>query len=77
MNHPRKIITDFVYPPIPIREVDWRATLDGYEPGDPMGIGPTEAAAIADLEEQIKEFWDGYEEWLDAQADAWDAEVDR
>lgn len=73
----RRIVTEFVCPPIPIREVDWRATLDGYEPGDPMGIGPTEAAAIADLQEQIMELWAGYEEWLDAQADAYAEEMDR
>lgn len=28
-------------------------------------------------EEEIAEFWAGYEEWLDAQADAWDEETDR
>jgi len=69
----RRIICDFVYPPIPQRTLDWCATFDGYEPGDPMGFGSTEAEAIADLEEQ----WAGYEEWLDTQAAAWDAEVDR
>lgn len=51
----RKIRTDFVYLPIPIRDFDWCATLDGYEPGDPYGEGPTEAAAIADLNAQLDE----------------------
>ena len=69
----RRIVTEFV----PQRPLDWCATLDGYEPGDPMGIGPTEAAAIADLQEQIMSLWAGYEEWLDTQADAWDEEIDR
>ena len=44
-----KIITEHVYPPIPDRRFDWAATLDGYEPGDPHGEGPTENAAVADL----------------------------
>ena len=53
MNDPTAaIITDFIYPPIPIRDFDWLATRDGYEPGDLFGIGPTEAEAIANLLEQ-------------------------
>ena len=47
------IHTENVCPPIPIRSHDWQATLDGYEPGDPIGHGPTEGDAIADLMEQI------------------------
>jgi len=39
-------------PPIPIRDFDWTALRDGYEPGDPIGRGASEAAAIADLLEQ-------------------------
>lgn len=45
----RAIHTEHVYPPIPVRDMDWRATFDGYEPGDYIGTGPTEADAIADL----------------------------
>ena len=45
-----KIVTEYVYPPIPIRAFDWCATLDGYEPNDPIGWGATEAEAIADLQ---------------------------
>jgi len=37
------------YPPIPIRSMDWSATFDNYEPGCPIGFGPTEQAAITDL----------------------------
>jgi len=48
-----KIVTAFVYPPIPIRNMDWCATTDDYEPGCPMGNGATEAEAIADLKEQL------------------------
>jgi hypothetical protein len=46
---PDKIITDFVFPPIPYRGNDWSAKRDGYEPHDPIGRGATEAEAIADL----------------------------
>ena len=49
-----KIRTEFVHPPIPLRDSDWSAvdddTYDG--PGSPIGWGPTEAAAIADLMEK-------------------------
>ncbi len=50
-----RIRTEHVFPPIPLRQFDWRAVLDDYEPGCPMGEGPTEAAAIADLLQQIEE----------------------
>ncbi len=43
---------EFVYPPIPVRSQDWRATRDGYDPGDPVGTGPTPEAALRDLLEQ-------------------------
>lgn len=48
-----KIITHFVYPPIPDRRWDWSAVTDDYEPGAPMGEGATEAEAIADLKAQL------------------------
>lgn len=49
MSEP-KIITEYVFPPIPLRHWDWRAYREDWEePGDPMGEGPTEQAAIADL----------------------------
>lgn len=47
----RKIITNFVYPPIPDRSNDWSAVYEGYDGGDPMGWGPTEEAAIEDLKQ--------------------------
>jgi len=77
MNPTRKIITEFVYPPIPLRSFDWQAVEEGYEPGDPIGRGPSEDEAILDLEEQIGSLWAGYEDWLDVQAAAWDEETDR
>ena len=40
-------------PPIPLRCYDWHATEDGYEPGDPVGYGATEAEAIAELQELL------------------------
>ncbi|MEJ0017491.1 MAG: hypothetical protein WDN25_13190 [Acetobacteraceae bacterium] len=48
------IVTEHVYPPIPIRQFDWRATFKEWDLGDPMGEGPTEFAAIVDLLEQVE-----------------------
>ncbi len=45
----RKIITRYDPPPIPWRGADWCATFEGYDLGDPIGHGATEADAIADL----------------------------
>lgn len=45
----KRIVTEHVFPPVPYRDQDWRATFDGYDEGDPMGTGPTKEAAIADL----------------------------
>ena len=44
-----KIITKHEYPPIPIRDYDWSAIRECYEPGDPIGHGKTEQDAIDDL----------------------------
>lgn len=48
-----KIRTDFVYPPIPIRSMDWQAVYVDDEPDDDghmaSGHGRTETEAIADL----------------------------
>jgi hypothetical protein len=46
-----KVNTEFVNPPILCRDFDWSATFDGYDEGDPIGWGSTEAAAIAALKE--------------------------
>jgi hypothetical protein len=51
----RRIITEHVYPPIPIREFDWCATFADYEPGAPQGYGATKQAAIDDLMSQADE----------------------
>jgi hypothetical protein len=51
----KRIITEHVYPPIPIREFDWCATFAGYEPGEPQGYGATKQAAIEDLMDKADE----------------------
>ena len=51
----KTIVTHFDYPPIPNRNADWSAVLAGYDAGDPIGRGPTETAAVADLLEQLDE----------------------
>lgn len=51
-----RIITSFDYPPIPDRRSDWSAIdTDTYDGTGPVGVGPTEQDAIADLMEQIAE----------------------
>lgn len=45
----RKIITKYDPPPIPWRGADWSATFGDYDLGDLIGMGATEAEAIADL----------------------------
>ena len=47
------IHTAYDMAPIPIRDWDWVATLDGYQGGDPVGNGETEIEAVADLLEQL------------------------
>jgi hypothetical protein len=49
----RPIITEYVYPPVPSRQCDWSAIYDGYEPGDKIGYGETEAKAVTDLLEGV------------------------
>lgn len=50
----RKISVTYDPKPIPLRQFDWCATLDDYEPGDPMGFGATKMEAIADLDAEIE-----------------------
>lgn len=49
------IKTEFVYPPIPSRQMDWCATLGDYDLGVPYEFGPTEHQAIANL---IQYLWE-------------------
>lgn len=60
-----KISTNFDYPPIPVRDMDWSAVddstydcdcdQDGFFSTCPIGHGATEQEAIDDLLEQIEE----------------------
>ncbi len=58
------IHTNHDYPPIPDRSMDWSAVTDDYDcdcdqdgffSTHPVGRGPTEQEAIADLLEQLEE----------------------
>jgi len=49
------IVTAFVFPPIPNRNFDWSAYLDGNEESGPYGQGASEHIAIADLVQQLAE----------------------
>ena len=50
------IETQFDYPPVPFRDMDWSAWVAGTEDeGMVIGHGPTEPAAIANLREQLLE----------------------
>lgn len=49
----RKIIVSFVYPPIPIRQFDFQAVYDDYEPGCPIGHVHTAQQAVDDLKAQL------------------------
>lgn len=48
----RRVVVNFVYPPIPLRGFDYCATFEGYEPGEPQGFGRTREEAIGQLIEQ-------------------------
>lgn len=39
----------FIRPPIPTTKFDWSACRDDYEPGRPVGFGPTAEEAVRDL----------------------------
>lgn len=55
----RKVITTFVFPPIPDRRFDWQAVEAGTEESGPVGNGRTEAEALADLAQHFDEIDDG------------------
>jgi hypothetical protein len=44
-----KIVVHYWMKPIPMRNADWEATLDNYEPGHPIGFGATQEDAVEDL----------------------------
>lgn len=51
----KRIVTVHVFPPIPCRRMDWCAYPDGEEEDGNYGWGATEAAAIADLIEILRD----------------------
>lgn len=50
-----KIITNEIYPPIPIRDYDWEAVWEDYDESDVIGYGKTEQEAIDNLIEQTED----------------------
>jgi hypothetical protein len=51
----KKILTEFIYPPIRIRSCDWRAWIDGEEESGRYGYGKTQEQAIEDLKAQLED----------------------
>lgn len=51
----KKIITQCIKPPIPLRGYDWAAYREDYDEGDIIGYGSTEQEAIDDLKTQEDE----------------------
>ena len=49
------IRVSFYAPPIPMRDFDWCATTDDYEPGHPIGYGARRQEAVIDLMEQLED----------------------
>lgn len=47
------IRTEYDPKPLPVREYDWQAVNDDYEPGDTIGFGASQEEAVADLLEKI------------------------
>jgi hypothetical protein len=47
------IVTRHVAPPVPTRQFDWVAFVQGDEEHGPTGRGPTETEALRDLCEQL------------------------
>lgn len=59
-----KVIVSYICPPIPIRSMDWEATIDSYngdEANAPRGFGHTRVEAVADLASQLE---DDLDIWL-------------
>jgi hypothetical protein len=48
-----RIITDHVFPPIPMRHCNWCAYYEGTEESGPLGWGATESEAVTDLQENF------------------------
>lgn len=51
-----RIVTSNIFPPIPVRTMDWSAVDDDtYDGSGPIGWGETEQEAIDDLLEQLSD----------------------
>lgn len=50
-----RICTEFVYPPIPDRNYDWQAWVEGEEESNICGRGRTESDAVAELLATLEE----------------------
>lgn len=50
------ITTSYVCPPVPYRDMDWMAHVEGDEEG-PTGRGESEADALRDLAGQLAHLW--------------------
>jgi hypothetical protein len=48
------IVTKFDPPPIPDRQYDWSACVEGSDENDHVGWGSTEEAAIEDLKIELE-----------------------
>ena len=68
-----KVVTSFIYPPIPVRNMDWQVVLDNYDgtpdSHSPMGHGTTERIAVLTLREacEMRDDLEGMsacEQWL-------------
>lgn len=69
------IVTHCINPPVPTRQWDWVAYIEGEEEANgPTGSGPTEAEALRDLCEQLADLEAAERErcaaWVDARRDA-------
>ncbi len=50
-----QIVTKYEPLPIPQRQYDWSACVEGADENDPVGWGSTEQAAIDDLKAELDE----------------------
>jgi hypothetical protein len=52
-----KIVTQYIYPPVPFRDHDWMAYDSDEEGEGPTGYGETEVAALKDfIDEAIEHY---------------------
>lgn len=54
----QRILTEAVFPPIPLQHYNWRAWRDGNEESGPFGYGATKQEAIDNLHDWEAEIGD-------------------